>query len=177
MQPVELSDGRLLLRSWLPSDVAAVHAACQDPEIQRWTTVPSPYTPEDAASFVAGAPARWASGLASFGVFARDDGRLLGAHGLVGAPEPDVYEIGFWVAASARGSGVGTAATRLVCRWAFDALGAARLEWQAAVGNDASRRVAEKTGFVVEGVLRQRLITHGSRVDGWIGGLLPEDLR
>jgi hypothetical protein len=31
-------------------DVEAVFEACQDPEIQRWTTVPSPYTHNDAMS-------------------------------------------------------------------------------------------------------------------------------
>jgi RimJ/RimL family protein N-acetyltransferase len=165
-----------VLRSWLPADAAAVHEACQDSEIARWTTVPSPYTRADAEEFVAGAPVRWAAGLASFGIFDAATGRLLGAHGLVGAPEADVYEIGFWVAPWARGAGVATTATRAVCRWAFDALDAARIEWQAEVGNIGSRRVAERVGFVVEGTLRRRLTHRGERVDGWIAGLLPEEL-
>jgi RimJ/RimL family protein N-acetyltransferase len=177
MDEVTLTGEGVLLRAWRPEDASAVHAACQDPQIQRWTTVPSPYHPEDAAAFVASSPGRWAAGLASFGVFDAADGRLLGAHGFRGAPEPDVYEIGYWIAASARGRGVGTAATRLVCDWAFTALDAVRLEWQAEVGNHASRRLAEKVGFVVEGTLRRRLIHHGDRVDGWIAGMLPEDLR
>ena len=40
------------LRSWRPDDVGAVLAACQDPEIQRWTEVPVPYRHEHAG-FVA----------------------------------------------------------------------------------------------------------------------------
>ncbi|MGH3450260.1 MAG: GNAT family N-acetyltransferase, partial [Haloechinothrix sp.] len=52
MEPVELSDGDLLLRPWQPQDAEAVYRACRDPEIQRWTTVPSPYLREHAEHFV-----------------------------------------------------------------------------------------------------------------------------
>ena len=41
----------------------------------------------------------------------------------------------------------------------------------------ASRRVAEKCGFVVEGVLRRWLVQRGERRDAWVAGLLPTDLR
>ena len=42
-----------------------------------------------------------------------------------------------------------------VCRWGFGALGLARVDWFAEVGNAGSRRVAEKAGFTIEGVLRR----------------------
>ena len=45
MEPVTLTTARLLLRTVGPQDTDAVHAAAQDPDIQRWTTVPSPYLP------------------------------------------------------------------------------------------------------------------------------------
>ena len=86
-------------------------------------------------------------------------------------------EIGFWTAPWARGRGVMTAAARLVCRWGFDELGLERIEWWANVGNDASRRVAEKLGFTMEGTCRRRLLHRGERVDGWVGGLLRGELR
>ena len=39
---------RTRLRAWRADDAAAIHDACQDPEIQRFTTVPSPYRRADA---------------------------------------------------------------------------------------------------------------------------------
>ncbi|WP_165865720.1 GNAT family N-acetyltransferase [Vallicoccus soli] len=180
MEPVELRGDGLVLRCWSPGDAPAVHAACQDPLVQRWTTVPVPYTAEHARAFVEQAPARWAVGLPAFGVYDATSGAVLGAHGVVGAPEPDVYELGLWVAAPERGRGVARAATRLVAAFAFARLGAVRLEWQAEVGNWPSRRVAEACGFVVEGTLRGRLAgrgDHPGRADAWMAGLLPEDLR
>ena len=53
MEPITLTTDRLLLRPFGPQDTDAVHAACQDPDIQRWTTVPSPYEREHAEEFVA----------------------------------------------------------------------------------------------------------------------------
>ena len=42
MEPVTLTTERLVLRPFEPADADAVHAACQDPEIPRWTDVPVP---------------------------------------------------------------------------------------------------------------------------------------
>ncbi|HEV7756174.1 MAG TPA: GNAT family protein, partial [Mycobacteriales bacterium] len=86
-------------------------------------------------------------------------------------------ELGFWVAQGARGRGVAAQASAALARWCFGALGVARLQWLAEVGNEASRRAAERAGFTVEGVLRDRVLARdGSRADAWIGSLLPRDL-
>jgi RimJ/RimL family protein N-acetyltransferase len=76
----------------------------------------------------------------------------------------------------ARGRGVMTQAVQAVCRWAFEACQRERIEWYAEVGNEGSRRVAEKAGFTVEGVLRSRLVHHDGRVDAWIGSLLRHEV-
>ncbi|MCW7990991.1 acetyltransferase [Streptomyces platensis subsp. clarensis] len=52
MKPVTLSTERLVLRPFEPSDAPAVHTACQEPDIPRWTNVPSLarlHTPERQA--------------------------------------------------------------------------------------------------------------------------------
>ena len=54
-------------------------------------------------------------------------------------------------------------------------VGATRIEWYAEVGNWASRRVAEKAGFAVEGVLRGGLPGRQGRVDAWVGARLHDD--
>lgn len=175
MEPVELRTGRLHLRPWHPDDAAAVLAACSDPEVQRWTTVPSPYTAADAAAWAGEvAPGLWESGTgAPFGVF-DPAGRLLasvGLHDLDGRHGT----LGYWAAPAARGRGVVTEAATAVTRWAFDGLGLARVSWEAEVGNWASRAVAEKCGFTVEGVHRRQLLHRGALVDCWSGGLLADD--
>ena len=61
---------------------------------------------------------------------------------------------------------------RALCRWAFATLDLEIIQWRTEVGNIASRRVAEKAGFLIEATLRKRLVHCGTRVDVWNGSLL-----
>ncbi|MFE4664231.1 GNAT family N-acetyltransferase [Streptomyces sp. NPDC056716] len=176
MEPVTLSTDRLRLRAVGPDDTDVVHAACQDPDIQRWTTIPSPYLPEHAESFVRQAsPEGWAAGsMFTFGVFLPEGG-LTGMLGIT-MRSLGVGEIGYWAAKEHRGHGYTTEAAVAASRWAFVHARVDRVEWRAEVGNHASRAVAEKAGFTIEGVLRSGLNNNGVRRDCWIGSLLPSDL-
>ncbi|OEV03035.1 GNAT family N-acetyltransferase [Streptomyces oceani] len=179
MEPNTLRTERLLLRPFEPRDVPAVHTSCQDPEILRWTTLPEPYTKDLAEEFVGvTSPASWRTDTAyNFGVFTRE-GTLVGSMGLVSlglqAPQRQA-EIGFWTRREQRGKGYTVEAGRAVLDWAFDELGVERLEWVAAVGNEASRAVALRLGFVMEGRQRARITHRGTRQDAWVAALLPSD--
>ena len=176
MQPVELRTDRLLLRAWRPDDAPAVTAACDEPEIARWTTVPAPYTDADGRAWTAEvAPALWGSGTATpFAVCDAGTGRLLASCGLHDIKDRSA-EIGYWCAAEARGTGVVTEAVLAVTRWGFEDLVLERVGWIAGVGNWASRRVAERCGYTVEGVLRAGMHQRGQLVDCWVGGRLSGD--
>ncbi|MFJ5546661.1 GNAT family N-acetyltransferase [Streptomyces sp. NPDC093225] len=69
-----------------------------------------------------------------------------------------------------------SAVTR-VCRWGFEDLGLPVITWSANVGNEASRAVASKAGFQMEGTLRLRSLSQGALRDCWVGSLLPHELR
>ncbi len=179
---VVLSTERLVLRAWAESDIDAITEACQDPDIQRYVPVPSPYSRSDAEVFVRERlPAGAAAGTeVVFGVFEAVSGRPVASVGLHRIREQDsplggVGEIGYWAAPGTRGQGYTTEAVREVCRWGFAELGLARIEWLAVVGNEASWRVVEKEGFTREGTLRSYLVHRGAREDMWIGSLLREE--
>ncbi|GAA3814310.1 GNAT family N-acetyltransferase [Streptomyces chiangmaiensis] len=176
MDPVTLTTERLLLRTVGAQDADAVYAAAQDPDIQRWTTIPSPYLREHAEGFVGQmAPDGWADGsMFTFGVFL-PSGTLVGMLGLT-MRSPGVAEVGFWTAEEHRGNGYITEATLGASRWAFIHLSVDRMEWRAEVGNAGSRAVAERAGFTIEGVLRSAINNKGVRRDCWVGSLLPSDL-
>jgi RimJ/RimL family protein N-acetyltransferase len=144
-----LRDGDLVLRPKRLDDLDALTEACQDPEIPRWTFVPSPYTREDAEAFFARSAGEEAAGRAVhvLAVDAEDD-RLLGSFSLMELDlEPGYGEIGYWVAAEARGRGVATRAVRLLADWAREELGLTTIDVLPHKDNAASRRVAEKAGF------------------------------
>ncbi len=165
---VELRDGLLVIGPWREDDAAAVYAACQDPEIQRWVPViPRPYTLDHAHTYVAG----------DNGFAIRNRGQVAGAIRLrVVAAETG--RIGYWCAAHERRRGVATRALRLVCRYALDELGLVRLELITDLDNVASQGVAQKAGFQREGVLRSHLRhPDGHRRDSVMFSLLPGELR
>ena len=143
----------ILLRPWRKEDAPAVTAACQDPEIPRFTRVPSPYGEEDARSFIGEVLHGDAPGV-QLAVVDSESGELLGSAGVWPVHEPQVGEIGYWVAAPARGCGVATRAVRLLSRFALDELELVRVQLMIEGENRASMRVAEKAGFEREGLLR-----------------------
>lgn len=91
--------------------------------------------------------------------------------------EHGIGNIGYTVGEAFRGRGYATAAVAAVLPIAFDPeqLGLERLEILAAVDNLASRRVAERNGFHLEGILRGLLVINGARVDHALYALLRSD--
>jgi RimJ/RimL family protein N-acetyltransferase len=178
-----LTDGVVELRAWTAADVDALVAALDgDPVITAWLDqLPQPFTRENGARFVDGSAARWADGTqASFALVDAATGELLGSAGAHGVPEGhETVEIDYWVADAGRGRGVATRAAVLVSRWAIEALEAQRVQLRADVRNVGSCRVAEKAGFVREGVIRSIRRNDrqgGRRIDWALYSLLPDEL-
>ena len=154
IDPPTLTDGTLTMRPPTMEDVDAITAACQDPEVQRWTFVPRPYRREHAEQFVSHVPAAAQSGEA-LTLLAIEDGALAGSFSVMEIDQERGYgEIGYWVAPTARRRGVATRATRLLHEWAAGTLGLTYLEIMPHEDNGPSRRVAERAGYFDTGERR-----------------------
>jgi RimJ/RimL family protein N-acetyltransferase len=150
-----LTDGVVTLRPWRPEDADALVAACQDPEIPRWTRVPAPYARDDALRFLAGVEAEAATGRTAGLAGVDAEGALLGSFSVMAVDRRrGSGEVGYWVVREARGRGVATHAVRLLASWARHDLGLAHLEILAHLENAASIGVAERAGFRATGELR-----------------------
>lgn len=132
------------LRRWRPGDAAWYAEAVLDAEILRWTTEQPGTTAADVRTAIAGLPDD-----AQAWVVLDVRGRRVGNASI--ATHGDVAEPAYWVIASARGRGIATAVLRELTARSISA-GAASVEVVVAAGNAASRRVAEKVGFVEIGV-------------------------
>jgi ribosomal-protein-serine acetyltransferase len=86
----------------------------------------------------------------------RCDGRLAG---VIGQHYVDTLnrrtEIGYWIGADHQGRGIVTRATAMLVDYAYRQQDCNRVILQCAKGNLKSRAVAERLGFVQEGVLRE----------------------
>lgn len=72
-------------------------------------------------------------------------------------------DTGYWVRKSAQGRGFATEAANALVRYAFGALGMRRIGLTYSDGNEASRRIAEKLGFSLEGVQRGANVLPGGK--------------
>ncbi|MDR0433303.1 MAG: GNAT family N-acetyltransferase [Bifidobacteriaceae bacterium] len=181
MEPYPISADGLVLDELRIEDVERVRAYCQDPDIRMWTQIPMPYGRADAHEYITGkqidawhadTERTWAIrepvGAASL--------RLAGAVSLK-LDKCGSGEIGFLLAPDSRGRGLATVAVRAVVRHALDpaGIGLRRVVWKAAVGNWASRQVAVRAGFTVEGTIRSECILHGRARDAWVGTVVLGD--
>lgn len=136
------------LRLITDADVDGLVAACQDPDIARWTLVPSPYTRADGEFFVGLCAREWAAGTGGSLALVSGD-TVLGTCGIVGFADGDV-EIGYWIAAPARGRGLAAAATDALRTWAMAQPGVRGAVLHVHPDNAASRAVAARAGFGLE---------------------------
>lgn len=74
------------------------------------------------------------------------------------------------------GRGIGTQATQLTVRYAFDTLNLDRIELKVSAPNAAARHIYTKLGFVEEGVLRRAAYVSGKAIDVVVMGLLRGEL-
>lgn len=163
MEPVSLHTDRLRLAVPTLDLVDTLASVCNDPEIQRWTTVPNGYTSDHAVEFLSSIPARWETDCPIWAIYAGD--LFVGLIELfrpVGKNKRT--DIGFWANPEARGQGYMTEAVRAVCEFAFDQ-GCYAIGWACRVEGDdvnwASVRVAWKAGFEFEGIRRAATFDKG----------------
>ncbi len=174
-----LLDGPTALRPWRDSDIEALVAACQDPEISRWTRVPWPYGESDARAYLLTRhDAIRAGKMAPFAIVHPRSEELLGSISLMRPVwEHARAEVGYWLAREARGQGHATRAVRLICAWGMHELDLERIDLLAGARNSASQRVAQGAGFTREAVLRSYVRGREGRQDMICFGLLAGQQR
>jgi RimJ/RimL family protein N-acetyltransferase len=144
------------LRQFTLDDVSVVTLACQDPEISRWTaSIPFPYEEDHARSWITQHDRSWSNAeRAPFAIDSSATGEFFGSISFTSFDwENRIAEAGYWVAAYARGAGVATSALVIICEWGFQMLDLGAVVLHTLIGNIASERVAEKSGFVAADVL------------------------
>jgi RimJ/RimL family protein N-acetyltransferase len=173
-----LSDGTVTLRPMRESDLPGLMEEGRDETTRRWVNVPIPYTETHAREELAQLMGSWddpASPLAfTITECGSDDYR--GVILLSTERPPGIVELAYGVHPAARRRRLVTRAIRLVSPWAFQALGAERLEGRTDPENIASQRALERAGFTREGLERGSRAVQGVRKDMICWSLLPSDL-
>jgi len=158
------------------SHLGDVNALLADPDVLRFTRIPVPVPDGFARTWLdMYAQARRDGTREAFAAFDADGAFA----GLALAPEIDregrQLELGYIVAPGMRGRGFGSAILRALTAWAFEDVGAQRIFLLISAGNEASLRVAERCGYVKEGVMRSLHLKQDIRGDATLWSRLPTD--
>ncbi|MGW7080883.1 GNAT family N-acetyltransferase [Streptomyces sp. NPDC054871] len=188
---ISISTERLVLRPFEDADVSAYAEMMNDEMVTAWTSVPQPFTEDDARDWINRlAPAERTEGRGiALAVTEFLTQRLVG---IVQLRDTDwrvrSSELSYVVAPWARGEGYASEAALATAQWLFSDQRFERIELRTAADNTAAQQVAQKIGCISEGVLRGAWIARtrngGDPFGGWIDvrtdlivwSLLPEDL-
>ncbi len=177
---VKLTDGKIILRPFEFGDEQELRAAIHEslPELKPWMSWASEkYSLETARNFVTITRNQWSSGMMyAFAITDAVTGEFLGGCSLSHI-HPVYYfcNLGYWVRTSRHGEGIAGAAAKLAARFGFERAGLIRAEIVIAVGNESSKRVAEKIDAHFEGILLNRMVVGTSVHDAYMFSLLPSD--
>jgi len=171
-----LEDETIRLVALTSDHEPGVAALVADEAVREYTRVPTKPGAEFAGEWLARYEEGWRDGSRAGFAIETHEGEFLGL-GLFVAIESEARqgEIGYVVGPAARGRGVATRTLRLLTDWGFTGLGLERIELWIDVTNAGSERVAERVGYVHEGVLRSYWFKEDIRRDFGIWSRLLGD--
>jgi RimJ/RimL family protein N-acetyltransferase len=177
---IKLTDNTITLRPFEFGEENELHKAVQESilELEPWMSwANEKYTNEVALNFITLTRTYWSNGsLYAFAVTDAQTGAIIGGCSLSHMhPIYHFCNLGYWVRTSRHGEGIAVRATKLAARFAFEKLNLVRAEIVIAVGNEPSKRVAEKAGAHYEGILLNRMVVGTNICDAHMFSLLPSD--
>jgi RimJ/RimL family protein N-acetyltransferase len=160
------------LRRFTTADYAPAAAIAEEPDTACWINgMPAP----DAEAMVRLCERERRKGsMLDLVIADADEDSYLGEV-LLSTREHSCGEIAYVIAPEARGRGIATESVRLLTDWALASLALARIELRINPNNAASIRVAEKTGYQREGLLRSAMDIRGNRIDICVYSRLADD--
>jgi len=152
-----------MVRDWRKGDVSSLARYANNRKI--WNNLrdafPHPYAQEDAVIYISRALQKQPR--TSFAIATKSE--AIGSVGLM--PGQDVHklaaELGYWLGEPFWGKGIMTEAVKALSEYALNELGFCRIYAEPYTTNQASARVLEKSGFVLEGIMRSNVVK-GDRV-------------
>ncbi|GFZ29920.1 N-acetyltransferase [Clostridium zeae] len=173
----DLESQRLIFRKIKASDVEEIFAIFSDPEVAKYDFFNPINTKEKALSIIDNYQNEFISKEEiTWGIVRKDDYKLIGYFSLGNLDEEaNKCEIGYGLNRTFWNRGYGTEAIKTLIKFSFEKVKVNRIEATVTFGNDASVKALIKSGFLQEGILRERTLIKGVLVDDVILALLRRD--
>ena len=175
---LEIDGERIILRKLRLSDALDIYKNLQDKEIVKWTlNIPWPYKKQDAVKFIRKThyKIRKKSGYA-FGIVLKETNKIIGVIDIFPIDWKNKNaEVGYWIGRKYWGKGCMTEAVKLMLKFAFEKLKLHRVYATTIEKNTASKRVLEKVGFKLEGIMRESTYIDNKWYNELIFGILKQE--
>ena len=165
---------KISLRPWRPEDAKEIWEYANNRKVAEnlRDVFPFPYAEQDAVDFIKICIKGEGKGQLCRAICADD--RPVGSIAVFLGQ--DVYrrsaELGYWLAEPFWGKVIMSQAVAQICREAFERFDIVRIYAEPYAYNQGSRRVLEKAGFALEGILRQSVYKNGQMHDSCIYALV-----
>lgn len=155
----------LVLRRYRESDIERLVILANNENVSRYLvdTFPYPYTKTDADWWIT-------TGSKENGMVTKViewNGEFVGSVGITPQTgwRSHIAEIGYWLGEAYWGQGIATLSVRQMSAIAFDELGFNKLFAPVLAPNQASMKVLEKNGYLLEGILKEEVVKHDQNFD------------
>jgi ribosomal-protein-serine acetyltransferase len=179
--PDKMVGPRILIRPLQAGDGQALWEAIEESREQLAPWLPwvaNTLSPDDSEAAARRGASRWLARTdLMVGIWESQTGRYLGGSGLhrIDWTVP-AFEIGYWLRTSAWGKGYASETVRLLCSFAFETLGANRVEIRCDAANARSASVPRRLGVALEARLRNHCRdAAGDLRDTLVFAMTPED--
>jgi RimJ/RimL family protein N-acetyltransferase len=158
--PESLETERLLIRAALWGDGAAMNEAIAESidELQPWMIFAQKMpTPEESEQFVREARLNYLKRSSlHMNIYDKTSGKFIGCSGLHHVDwDSRNFEVGYWIRTSCIGRGYMTEAVNGITDFVIHEFAANRIEIRCSTRNTRSAAVAERAGYILDGVLRR----------------------
>lgn len=170
MKTPVLKTESFILRLMAPNDAPAIVKHANSRRVSRFMgRLPYPYTLRDAKDWIkrVGLEER-SKKRESFRFVIEKDGEAVGSIGLSKIQPGHKAILGYWLGEKYWGQGIVTEAVKVISVFAFKRLKLKKLSAEVFLPNIASRRVLEKNGFKIEGILRKEIAKNGRLHDVYL---------
>lgn len=165
------------IRKWQIEDAENLALVINNKKIQENLRdgIPYPYTVENAKEYINSMLSADKDETYAFAITVDD--KAIGSIGVFRCNNIHFRsaEMGYYIAESYWGKGIGTNAVEQTCRYIFENTDIIRIFAEPFAYNTASCRILEKAGFQCEGILRKNAIKNGAILDMKMYALIKED--
>jgi RimJ/RimL family protein N-acetyltransferase len=155
------------IRAWRMDDAQDLAIALSNKKVldNLRDGLPFPYTVEDAKAYISAMLNADKEKIYAFAITVND--KVIGSIGVFRQENihAKTAEMGYYIAEPYWGQGIGTSAVRQVCDRVLSTTDIIRIFAEPFSHNAVSCRILEKSGFVLEGILRKNALKNGQVID------------